>query len=32
MPDVMKVGKAKEAAQMDASPDVCLLDPVARIV
>ena len=32
LPELMKVGNAKEAAQMDASPDACLLDPVQRIV
>ena len=28
----MRVGRAKEAAQLDASPDACLLDPAQRIV
>jgi len=32
LPELMKVGKAKEAAQLDASPDACLLDPVQRLV
>ena len=32
LPDTMRVGKAKEAAQLDASPDACLLDPAQRIV
>ena len=32
LPDTMRVGRAKEAAQLDASPDVCLLDPAQRIV
>ena len=32
LPDAMRVGKAKEAAQLDASPDACLLDPAQRIV
>lgn len=32
LPDAMQVGKAKEAAQLDASPDACLLDPAQRIV
>ncbi len=32
LPEVMQVRKAKEAAQMDASPDACLLDPARQIV
>ena len=32
LPDTMRVGRAKEAAQLDASPDACLLDPAQRIV
>ncbi len=32
LPELMKVGNAKEAAQLDASPDACLLDPAQRIV
>jgi hypothetical protein len=28
----MQVRAAKEAAQTEASPDACLLDPVQRIV
>lgn len=32
LPDEMKVGKAKESAQLEASPDACLLDPAQRIV
>jgi xanthine dehydrogenase accessory factor len=32
LPDSVKVGKAKEAAQLDASPEACLLDPTQRIV
>ena len=32
LPDIMQVRAAKEAAQTEASPDACLLDPVQRIV
>ena len=32
LPDEMKVGNAKESAQLEASPDACLLDPAQRIV
>jgi hypothetical protein len=32
LPEMMSVGKAKEAMQLDASPDACLLDPAQRIV
>ena len=32
MPELMQVGKAKEAAQLEASPDACLFDPAKRIV
>lgn len=32
LPETMRVGKAKEAMQLDASPDACLLDPAQRIV
>jgi xanthine dehydrogenase accessory factor len=32
LPDEMKVGHAKESAQLEASPDACLLDPAQRIV
>lgn len=32
LPDAVRVGHAKAAAQLDASPDACLLDPVQRIV
>jgi xanthine dehydrogenase accessory factor len=32
LPEEMKVGKAKESAQLEASPDACLYDPSQRIV
>ena len=32
LPEMMSVGKAKEAMQLDASPDACLYDPAQRIV
>jgi xanthine dehydrogenase accessory factor len=32
LPDEVKVGHAKQAAQLDASPDACLYDPAQRIV
>lgn len=32
LPDIMQVRTAKEAAQTEASPDACLLDPEQRIV
>lgn len=32
LPEMMQVRTAKEAAQMDASPDACLLDPARQIV
>lgn len=32
LPDIMQVRMAKEAAQTEASPDACLLDPEQRIV
>jgi xanthine dehydrogenase accessory factor len=32
LPDIMQVRAAKEAAQTEASPDACLLDPEQRIV
>lgn len=32
LPEIMRVRTAKEAAQQDASPDVCLLDAGSRVV
>lgn len=32
LPEQMRIRQAKEAAQMDASPDACLLDPARQIL